>query len=346
MRGLGWKVNKLLGLALLLLLGRIISLAPLALEVPYRGFEGREHLVRIPKGATGAQIADSLARQGVIRWPLYFELLIRWHGAGAELQAGTYAFSKESTPREVLRRLIEGDVVKQNFVVPEGSNSYDIARAFAQAGLGSEQQFLNAAKATYLIADLDPEATDLEGYLFPDTYQVVLGESAMELVKKMVGQFRQQLSGGLLGWLRVEGRSLREVVTLASLVEEETGVAEERALIAAVFLNRLRHGIRLQCDPTVLFALQRAGRSGRELSRADLEFPSTYNTYLRAGLPPGPIASPGRASLEAALQPASVPYLYFVAGPDGGHRFSATLEEHNRQVFSTRRQRRASERDG
>jgi len=322
---------------------RLAMLVPAALERPYRGFEAERLIVSIPRGSSAAQIVAELKRRGVIERPWYFNLLIRWQRAAPELQAGTYAFRGASTSREVLHRLRIGDVVVRAIVVPEGSTVREIARAFEQIGLGTEREFLAAARAPELIADLDPKAGDLEGYLFPDTYHVTLDEGAAALVRRMVERFRQQLGDGLLERVRAQEHSVREIVTLASLVEEETPVAAERPLVAAVFANRLRRGMRLQCDPTVLFALERAGRGGRELDRSDLEFPSAYNTYLNAGLPPGPISSPGRAALEAALEPAAVRYLYFVADPQGGHRFSASLEEHNRQVYALRRARRQAE---
>jgi UPF0755 protein len=183
-----------------------------------------------------------------------------------------------------------------------------------------------------LIADLDPGADDLEGYLFPDTYRFPRAATAEDVVAAMVSGFRRMFDGAMQAEAASRNLPLRRLVTLASLVEKETGKPDERPLVAAVYLNRLQIGMPLQCDPTIIYALQRAGRYTGNLTRADLELNSPYNTYRFAGLPPGPIASPGRASIEAVLRPADVKYLYFVSRNDGSHAFASTLEEHNRNV--------------
>jgi UPF0755 protein len=184
-----------------------------------------------------------------------------------------------------------------------------------------------------LIRDLDAAATDLEGYLFPNTYAMPRKSTAGELVERMVTAFRDALSPEVVERAAARGLSVRQLVTLASLVEKETAKPDERPIVAAVYSNRLRIGMGMQCDPTVIYALEREGRYTGNLTREDLRFDSPYNTYRYAGLPPGPIASPGRASLEAAASPADVPYIYFVSRNDGSHVFSTTLDEHNRNVF-------------
>ena len=208
-----------------------------------------------------------------------------------------------------------------------------MAAIFEERGFGPQSEFVKAAGKSELIRELDPLAQDLEGYLFPDTYTLPRRTTADDLVERMVSRFEKTLTPEIRQQAASRGLSVRQLVTLASLVEKETASAEERPLVAAVYANRLKAGIGMQCDPTVIYALERAGRYTGNLTRADLQFDSPYNTYRYAGLPPGPIAAPGQASLEAAANPADVPYLYFVSRNDGTHAFAATLDEHNRNVF-------------
>jgi UPF0755 protein len=191
---------------------------------------------------------------------------------------------------------------------------------------------LKAAAREEPIRDIDPAAPDLEGYLFPDTYTLPRRTTADQLVERMVDRFEKSLTPEIRAKAAARGLSVRQLVTLASLVEKETAKPEERPLVAAVYANRIKIGMGLQCDPTVIYALERAGRYTGNLTRADLQFDSPYNTYRYAGLPPGPIAAPGQASLAAAAEPADVPYMYFVSRNDGSHVFATTLDEHNRNV--------------
>ena len=207
-----------------------------------------------------------------------------------------------------------------------------MAALYETKGFGSAQEFVAAARNGALVSAVDPGAKDLEGYLFPDTYKLPRHATAEQLVARMVAGFMKTLTPDLIDKAEGRGLTVRQFVTLASIVEKETGTPEERPLVAAVYSNRLKIGMGLQCDPTVIYALERAGRYDGNLRRDDLQFDSPYNTYRYAGLPPGPIASPGRASLAAAASPASVPYLYFVSKNDGSHAFAATLDEHNRNV--------------
>jgi UPF0755 protein len=207
-----------------------------------------------------------------------------------------------------------------------------MAAIFEEKGFGPASEFIAAASKPGPIRALDPRAPDLEGYLFPDTYTLPRRTTAEELVARMVARFEKALTPETRQLAASRGLSVRELVTLASLVEKETARAEERPLVAAVYANRLKVGMGMQCDPTVIYALERAGRYTGNLTRADLQFDSPYNTYRYAGLPPGPIAAPGQASLEAAANPATVPYLYFVSRNDGSHAFATTLDEHNRNV--------------
>jgi UPF0755 protein len=190
------------------------------------------------------------------------------------------------------------------------------------------------------VRDFDPEAKDLEGYLFPDTYTLPRRTTAAQLVERMVSRFQKVLTSELRSRAAERGFTVRQVVTLASLVEKETAKAEERPVVAGVYANRLEMGMGLQCDPTVIYALMLAGRYDGNIRKGDLQIDSPYNTYRYAGLPPGPIAAPGEAALQAAVDPADVPYIYFVSRNDGSHVFSATLEEHNRNVYNFQKLRR------
>jgi UPF0755 protein len=207
-----------------------------------------------------------------------------------------------------------------------------MAAVYESKGFGPAKEFLDAAKNASLVAAVDPDAKDLEGYLFPDTYKMPRRSTAAQLVARMVKGFMLALTPDLIEAADARQLTVRQFVTLASIVEKETGNKDERPMVAAVYANRLRIGMPLQCDPTVIYALDRLGRYTGNLTRDDLQFDSRYNTYRYPGLPPGPIASPGRASLEAAAHPAAADYLYFVSRNDGTHAFASTLDEHNRNV--------------
>ena len=215
---------------------------------------------------------------------------------------------------------------------PEGLTVKQMAAIYESKGFGPAKEFLDAAKNAGLVAAIDPDARDLEGYLFPDTYKLPRRATAEQLVGRMVQAFMKVLTPELIEAAEARQLSLREFVTLASIVEKETGNTDERPLVAAVYANRLRIGMPLQCDPTVIYALDRLGRYDGNLTRDDLQFDSRYNTYRYPGLPPGPIASPGKASLQAVAHPANADYLYFVSRNDGSHAFASSLDEHNRNV--------------
>jgi UPF0755 protein len=236
------------------------------------------------------------------------------------------------TALEVVDTLTRGEVYERLVTFPEGLTVRETAALFEQRGLGSAGAFLAAARDVSMIADLDPLARDLEGYLFPETYAIAANHGPSRLVGMMLDRFKASFPEEARREAERQGRTIRQVLTLASLVEKETARAEERAIVAGVYSNRLARGIALQADPTVIYGLQLAGRYEGNLTRADLSFDTAYNTYVHAGLPPGPIASPGRAAIEAALRPADVDYLYFVSRNDGSHEFARTLAEHNRNV--------------
>jgi UPF0755 protein len=250
---------------------------------------------------------------------------------------------------EVVDRIARGDVYLRSITFREGLTVRQMAAIFEEKGFGPADAFLKAASSSDRIRALDPEAADLEGYLFPDTYALPRRATAETLVDRMVAEFEKVLSPDLRAKATARGVSVRELVTLASIVEKETGAAQERPMVAAVYTNRLRIGMALQCDPTVIYALERAGRYDGNIRREDLSINSPYNTYRYPGLPPGPIAAPGLAALEAAAAPANVPYLYFVSRNDGTHVYASTLEEHNRNVRQYQvqyfRDKRAQERE-
>jgi UPF0755 protein len=314
---------------------------------PYKGYPADEAFVEVPAGSGVSAIGRRLVDAGVVRNIAEFRLAMRLHGAGRTLKAGEYRFSGALRPSEVIDKLARGDVFLRPITFPEGLTMWEMADIAASHEVGTREAFLNAVREGSLVRDVDPSATDLEGYLFPETYALPRRETAEALVAQMAKRFLEVYDEGLRREAAARGWTTRAVVTLASLIEKETSRPEERPIVSAVYHNRLRLGIGLQCDPTVIYALQRAGRWNGNLTRDNLHFDSPYNTYRYAGLPPGPIAAPGRASLEAALRPATVDYLYFVSRNDGSHVFAATLDEHNRNVHKFQveyfREKRAAE---
>jgi len=309
----------------------LAGLAAWALVTPYQGFPA-ETFVEIPRGTGTAGIARELAKDGVIRYSWELELLhlVR---PSAKLQAGEYRFAKAASALDVFNRIARGDIYFVEFTVPEGSNIFDIAKAIEAEGMMSAEDFLAAAEDPALIRDLAPKAKTLEGYLFPSTYRLSHATTPAHLSKMMTDEFRKQ-------WARLSAGNdadLRSTVTLASLVEKETAAPEERPVIASVFRNRLAQGMRLQCDPTTIYAALLDHRYRGTIHKSDLASANPYNTYENAGLPPGPIANPGAQSLRAALAPADTPFLYFVAKPEGGgHQFSTTIAQHEKAVVAYR----------
>lgn len=299
---------------------------------PYRGFTTDEVFVEIPQGAGVAAIADRLASAGVVVHPWAFRAAARLSGAERSLQAGEYRFTEAATAAQIVERLAKGDVYTRAVTFREGLTIWDMAEVFEAAGLGTQDDFLREARDPARIQAIDPEARSLEGYLFPDTYQLPRSAGAKGTVDAMVARFLRAFDAGLRAAAAARGMSAREVITIASLVEKETAHPPERPIVSAVYQNRLRIGMGLQCDPTVIYALRLANRWNGNLTRENLRIDSPYNTYRYAGLPPGPIASPGRASIEAAIRPSDDKYLYFVSRNDGTHVFATTLAEHNRNV--------------
>jgi UPF0755 protein len=307
----------------------------LALYLPYQGFGTEGVYVDIPHGASQRTISRLLAENGAVRSRYAFELLARLRNHRT-MEAGEYFFNQPVTALEVYDTIINGRVFVKEFVIPEGFTMFDIADLAAQEGFLTRDEFLAAAREASSLHDLAPDAPSLEGFLFPATYEFPRHITGKEMTSAMTRKFRQE-------WLTLSDAAttphpnIQNVVTLASLVERETPRPEERPHVAGVFENRLRIGQPLQCDPTVVYAMNLAGVYTGKLSGADLHFSSPYNTYENRGLPPGPIANPGEAALRAAMDPPPTDDLYFVANTEGGHFFSKTLQEHNHNVARYRR---------
>jgi UPF0755 protein len=291
-----------------------------------------ETFVEVVPGMGTRAIGEKLVAQGIVRSHYAFDLWRVVHGG--TLKAGEYRFDEPATLPAVYDRLVRGDVYTRTVTIPEGYNLFDIAQAVEEAGLGTKEAILAAASQDVsLIADLDPQAKNLEGYLFPDTYRFQRHQAPAQILGAMVRRFRQNnASIGLQS-------DYHRIVTLASLVEKETPAAQDRPLVASVLTNRLAKDMPLMTDPTVIYAALLEKRYRGTIYQSDLKRDSAYNTYRHTGLPPGPICSPGTASLQAAMHPADSQFLYFVAdaGAAGHSRFAATLEEHERNVSAYRK---------
>jgi UPF0755 protein len=332
-----------------------------SINYPYQGFGAEGVFVEVPHGSSSRGVARLLERKGVVRSSVAFEFYARRHPRRS-LQAGEYFFDRAASAHDVFWKLANGQIFEQPFTVREGETMFDIAHDLETGNFMLAGDFLRAAKDPALIHDIAPQAATLEGFLFPATYLLPRHPSATTFTADMVKKFKEE-------WTAVTGaissgdkmttsgafteatstdssavesnpppstRPVVAVVTLASLVERETPKPEERPLVAGVFENRLHKNMLLQCDPTVIYALEQQGRYNGTLTTADLHIDSPYNSYTHTGLPPGPIGNPGEASLRAAYQPAHTNYLYFVANTQGGHFFSATLAEHNNNVIKYR----------
>jgi len=290
---------------------------------------GEEVTVEIPPGTSTSEIFRRLKRAGVIEDARLAEIYYRLHRRKTALQAGEYRFHHPMPIDEVINRMGRGDVVRHAIVVPEGLTAEETFELFWKQGIGGPDAFHAALVGTELVPGLTRGVSDLEGFLFPDTYVVTRTTSARQIVDRMVANFRQHFTPEIQRRAEALGLTTRQAVTLASIVQRESSVKSEGPVIAGVYLNRLRRGMRLQADPTVVYALKRDGKWTATLHRSDYDYESPYNTYLHEGLPPGPICSPGADALRAAVNPAHMAYLYFVADPtNGGHTFSATFEDH------------------
>ncbi len=303
-----------------------------AVEIPYQGFASEEIVVTIPSGASVREGLDQLVQAGVLERALPARLYWKYRLDDPVLKAGEYRFRGPASAIDVLEKVTTGDVLTHEVTILEGLTQYEIAAHLADKGFGLLEGFLSEMSSPDRILGIDPHATDLEGYLFPDTYSFARDASEARIVDTLVDTFLRRFAQTEMDESGL-GLTPREIVILASIVEKEALADQERPIIAGVYANRLKRGMGLYADPTIIYALKREGRWDGNLRRPDLEMDSPYNTYRVQGLPPGPICSPGLASLKAAATPADVPYYYFVSRNDGTHVFAATLAEHNRNVY-------------
>ncbi len=320
-------------LFLLVIIGGIILGASFYIAIT-KWKSPEEVAVNIPPGTSVRMMADQLAMKGVIKTPRIFEIYVRLKGLGGDLKAGTYDIPAGSTMIATINKLASGDVRQYEFTVIEGWTIKDIAKALeGKPYLESDQvpgNFIKLAKNKELISELGFEGSpSLEGYLFPETYRVGYPLKAKDLIMRLTDQFKNTWKELVKNESALEGRTKKDVVALASIIEKETGVDAERPLVAGVFVNRLDQGIALQSDPTIIYGLPNFNGNIR---KSDISNPHPYNTYVHRGIPPGAISNPGKASLKAALKPEKTEYIYFVSKNDGTHHFSKDLSEHLKMV--------------
>lgn len=316
----------------------ILALAALGLWLaaavydPYKGYSEAEQRIQIPPGSQLFLIAQILESQGVVWSARIFQIYVRLRYSSRPLKAGEYRFERPLSLAAVAAKLERGDVYYHRVTLREGLTLEQTIAELVAKGFGEQRDFLDVTGHGELISEIDPQAPNLEGYLFPDTYFVTGTANEAEIIQTMVNNFRKTWTSKRQQRARDLGLTTREVVTLASLIEKETRVAEERHLVSAVFHNRLHKNMKLACDPTVIYAIKQLRSFDGIINQSDLRLDSPYNTYLYPGLPPGPIANPGLYSLDAALYPAQVDYLYFVSKNDGTHFFSTHYRDHSRAV--------------
>jgi UPF0755 protein len=298
------------------------------LETPYYGAQTAEIFVDVPRGSNTTEIADLLVNSGILRRRLPFMIYLRYARIGPRIQAGEYRFFKAATPKQVAQRLVRGDVYFRSITVPEGLTAHEVIELLAKNGLGNPAELQQALQNTDWILDLDPNAKNLEGYLFPETYRFSRKADSETIVKTMVREFRMRIAKILALHPPGPGWDVPRIVTLASMIEKEVKMPEEGPLVASVLVNRLQKRMPLACDATIIYAMKLAGTYSGHLSKADLGMRSPYNSYLHLDLPPGPISNPGAGSLRAALSPAQTDYLYYVSRNDGTHQFSKDLNSH------------------
>ena len=326
-----WFLLLVLVLAVAWLVGDMLHF----IRTPARS-EPAEVVVEVPVGMSVPALSELLHGQGLVRSAGKFRWLVRFKGAARQIKAGEYQLSTGLRPGELLNKIIRGEVRLHQITFPEGYTLKQMAELLEASKLVNAERFIAAATDPPFVRSLDIPATSLEGYLFPDTYRFARGLPVKTVLRSFVTMFNQHFGPVQEEQARKLGFTRHQVVILASVVEKETAAAEERPLIAGVFLNRLRRRIRLQSDPTVIYGLRNFDGN---LTRAHLQKNTPYNTYTRRGLPLGPICNPGAASIQAVLNPTSTPYLYFVAKKDGTHHFSTNLVEHNAAVLRHQKRR-------
>jgi peptidoglycan lytic transglycosylase G len=304
------------------------------LNEPYRKFSEDKLLVAIPSGTSLDSASRLLTTKGVLKHPWLLKALFYYNRTQAKMKAGEYVFDRAMTPYQVYEKLLRGEQQYLVLTVPEGTNTFDLPAILAKEGI-KPSDVQAAMKSPSVIAQLqsiDPGIQGCEGFLFPETYFLTKTDNAEKILVTMIGQFKKRFLPQLKTRAKELGMSVVDIVTLASLIEKETGQGSERRLISGVFHNRLKQSMLLQCDPTVIYALRLSNEYKGFITRADLQKSSPYNTYVSPGLPPGPICNPGEAAIQAAMNPETTDKLYFVSKNDGTHYFSATLQEHNRAV--------------
>jgi UPF0755 protein len=327
-----------LGVALAVLAAALLSAFLLFDTHPTGTWEGK--LVLVPKGSPLPEVVGFLREGEILPHPFAFRALTLVTFSGRRLHYGEYAFPTPPSAFEAWRKLVRGDVIKYEVTVPPGANLYDVAKLLEEKNLAPAEAFLAAAASSAVLGRLEIPGESAEGYLFPDSYILVKPVTPGEILEFMVRQFRRKIPPDAEKRAKEAGLSLHQVVTIASIIEKETGVEEEKPIVSAVIRRRLALGMPLQMDPTVIYGVKRFDGT---VTRKDLRTAGPYNTYLNRGLPPGPIANPGLAALSAALNPSNTEYLYFVSRSDGAHTFSRTLPEHNRAVERFRRAARENE---
>lgn len=297
---------------------------------PY-GEKGKFAIVEIKSGMGVKNSASLLYRMGVIKKRILFLAGHALFFKGKTIKAGEYKFDFPISAYEVLKKIIDGEIFLHSVTIPEGSTIEEIAEILEKEGLLRRGDFINACRETSFVSQITGEADNLEGFLFPDTYFLSKGIEPEKIVEIMVRRFKEKV-GEYIKNAETKGLNFYKILILASLIEKETSVPSERPLVSSVFHNRLKKGMLLQCDPTVIYALKKEGIFQYPLKKESLSFPSPYNTYLHKGLPPGPICNPGLASIDSAFYPSKTDYLYFVSNGDGTHTFSLDIASHNRAV--------------
>jgi UPF0755 protein len=305
----------------------------LELKSPYYGAPSEETFVSIPKGAGTKEVARLLTDQGILHASLPFRLYLRYSHQERRIQAGEYKFSERETPVQIARRLIRGDIYFRTITIPEGLTAKETIALLAKKGLGDLKELEQALQRTDWIKDLDSSAQNLEGYLFPETYRFGRKDNSETILKAMIAQFRTKIEPILKNSPLPSGWSVAQLVTLASLIEKEVKIDQERPLVASALMNRLKNKMPLGCDATIIYAMKLADTYKGRLGKKDLQMESPYNSYLHRNLPPGPICSPGENSIRAALQPAHTDYFYYVSRNDGTHQFSKDLRSHSLAVY-------------
>lgn len=322
---------------LFLITATLALLAFYTIETKRAGTGNGDVIVEIRRGATLRGVANKLVSEKIISSPMVFEVAARLGGAAKKIHAGEFLLQRSSSINEIIKQLTYGKTILRPVTIPEGLTIREIGRKLENMGFATEESFIAATYDKKLLASFNIPAESMEGYLFPETYHFPKGITAKNIAKTMLKMFFSQVSE-VIPEDEIKNRArLHKVITLASLIEKETAVKSERKTISSVFTNRLKKKMLLQCDPTVIYALPEFDGNIR---KKDLEYDSPYNTYRYRGLPPGPIANPGLASIDAANYPADTKYIYFVAKNNGEHLFSSTLKEHNRAVAKYQKNRR------